>query len=197
MGVAYSAPLKIARPQCLAATHLSSPEVGNGLSWPKPPCTCNAMVTSQAQHSTNEGVLRSNSACSMLMNDDLRLPRRGIEPRPSGFRDIDSTSRPSPLPLGLKFKRSSRTEFRFIIYATSWAGFELQMAGPGRVNKIRAVHVFKSDAVNKRQCKNHKNRKLTIFKQLIFDFTIRIVFCSQNTTDGHIFLLVHYKLTEC
>ena len=36
--------LHFARPQCLAATHLSSPEVGNGLSWPKPPCTCNAMV---------------------------------------------------------------------------------------------------------------------------------------------------------
>ena len=90
--------LRFARPQCLAATHLSSPEVGNGLSWPKPLCTCNAMVTSQAQHSTNEGVPRSNSACSMLMSDDLRLPRRGIEPRPSGFRDIGSTSRPSPLP---------------------------------------------------------------------------------------------------
>ena len=70
----------------IAATHLSSPEVGNGLSWLKPQCTCNAMVTSQAQHSANEGVLRSNSACSMLMSDDLRLPRRGIEPRPSGFR---------------------------------------------------------------------------------------------------------------
>ena len=91
---------RFARPQCLAATHLSSPEVGNGLSGPKPQCTCNAMVTSQTQHCTNEGVLRSNSACSMLMSDDLRLPRRGIEPRPFGFRDIDSTSRPSPLPLG-------------------------------------------------------------------------------------------------
>ena len=83
MGVAYSA--SFARLQCLAATHLSSPEVSNGLSWPKPLCTCNAMVTSQAQHSTNEGVLRSNSACSMLMSDDLRLPRRGIEPWPFGF----------------------------------------------------------------------------------------------------------------
>ena len=90
--------LRFARPQCLAATHLSSPEVGNGLSWPKPQCTCNAMVTSQAQHSTNEGVLSSNSACSMLMGDDLRLPRQGIELRPSGFRDIGSTARPSPLP---------------------------------------------------------------------------------------------------
>ena len=85
--------LRFARPQCLAATHLSSPEVGNGLSWPKPQCTCNAMVTSQAQHSTNEGVLRSNSACSMLMSDDLRLPRRGIEPRHPG-------SEASTLPLG-------------------------------------------------------------------------------------------------
>ena len=83
----------------VAATHLSSPEIGNGLRWPKPQCTCNAMVTSQTQHSTNEGVLRSNSACSMLISDDLWLPRRGIEPRPSGFRDIDSTSRPSPLPI--------------------------------------------------------------------------------------------------
>ena len=39
--------LRFARPQCLAATHLPSPEVGNGLSWPKPQCTCNAMVTSR------------------------------------------------------------------------------------------------------------------------------------------------------
>ena len=49
--------LRFARPQCLAATHLSSPEVGNGLSWPKPHCTCNAMVTSQTQHCTNEGAV--------------------------------------------------------------------------------------------------------------------------------------------
>ena len=63
--------LRFACPQCLAATpRSSSPEVGNGLSWPKPQCTCNVMVTSQAQHSTNEGVLRSNSACSMLMSDE-------------------------------------------------------------------------------------------------------------------------------
>ena len=33
------------------------------------------------------------------------------------------------------------TEFRFIIHVTSWAGVELQRAGPDRVNKIRAVHV--------------------------------------------------------
>ena len=90
--------LRFARLQCLAATHLSSPEVGKGLSWPKPQCTCNAMVTSQAQHSTNEGVLSSNSACSMLMSDDLRLPRRGLEPRLSGFRIVDSTARPLSLP---------------------------------------------------------------------------------------------------
>ena len=34
------------------------------------------------------------------MSDDLRLPRRGIEPQPSGFRDIGSTGRyrPSPSP---------------------------------------------------------------------------------------------------
>ena len=67
--------------------------------WPKPQCTCNAMVTSQAQPSTNEGVLRSNSACSMLMSDDLRLPRRGIEPRPPRFRQVNSTARPLPIPL--------------------------------------------------------------------------------------------------
>ena len=39
----------------VAATHLS--EVGNGLSWPKPQWTCNAVVTCQAQHSSKEGVL--------------------------------------------------------------------------------------------------------------------------------------------
>ena len=88
---------RFARPQCLAAIHLSSPEVGNGLSWPKPQCTCNAMVTSQAQRNTNEEVLLSNSACSMLMSDDLRLPKGGIELRPSGFRGLDSTARPLPL----------------------------------------------------------------------------------------------------
>ena len=84
VGVAYSAPL-CPSAVLIAGTHSSSPEVGNGLSWSKPQCTYNAMVTSQAQHSTNEGVLSSNSACSMLMSDDLRLPRRGIEPGPSGF----------------------------------------------------------------------------------------------------------------
>ena len=56
------------------------------------------MVTSQAQHSTNDlGVLRSNSACSMLMSDDLRLPRRGIESRVPR-QDIGSTAMPLPLP---------------------------------------------------------------------------------------------------
>ena len=51
--------LRFAHLQCLAATHLSSTEVGNGLSWPKPQRTCNAMVTSQAPLSTKsqEGVL--------------------------------------------------------------------------------------------------------------------------------------------
>ena len=58
-----------------------------------------AMPWLLARHSSNEGVLRSNSACSMLMSDDLRLPRRGIEPRPSGFRDIGSTARPCPSPV--------------------------------------------------------------------------------------------------
>ena len=42
--------LRFARPQCLAATHLSSPEVGNGLCWPKPQCTCN-MPWLLARHS--------------------------------------------------------------------------------------------------------------------------------------------------
>ena len=55
------------------------------------------MVTSQTQHSTNEGVLRSNSPCSMLMSKDLRLPRRGLEPRLSGFREVSSMARPLPL----------------------------------------------------------------------------------------------------
>ena len=91
--------LRFARPQCLAATHLSSPEVGNGLSWPKPPCTCNAMVIIIARHSsTNEGVLRSKSACSMPM----------IERRPGGCAETKNrSSNPGPpgsetsaLPLG-------------------------------------------------------------------------------------------------
>ena len=30
----------------------------------------------------------------MLMSDDLRLPRRGIKPRPSWFREVGSTARP-------------------------------------------------------------------------------------------------------
>ena len=85
--------LRFARPKCLPATHLSSPEVGNELSWPKPPCTCNAMVTSQAQHSTNEGVLRSNS--SVLNADETTCGCRDEEsnPGPPG-------SETSALPLG-------------------------------------------------------------------------------------------------
>ena len=43
------------------------------------------------------------------MSDDLRLPRRGIEPRPSGFRDIGSTSRPSPLAISPSYTRSPRS----------------------------------------------------------------------------------------
>ena len=39
---------------------------------------------------TPEVVLRSNSECSMLMSDDLRLPRQGLESRPSGFREVGS-----------------------------------------------------------------------------------------------------------
>ena len=38
------------------------------------------------------------SIYSMLMSDDLRLPRRGIEPWPSGFREVASTARPWLLP---------------------------------------------------------------------------------------------------
>ena len=91
--------LRFTRPQCLAATHLSSPEIGSRLSWPKQQCTCNAIITNQAQHSTNEGVLRSNSACSMLMSDNLQLPWQGIESRLSRLWDIGSTARPSPLPV--------------------------------------------------------------------------------------------------
>ena len=34
-----------------------------------------------------------------LMNDGLRLPRWGIEPRPHGFREVGSTARPLPPPL--------------------------------------------------------------------------------------------------
>ena len=44
---------------------MASPEVGDRLNWPKPQCTYNAIVTSQAQHNTNEGVLHSNLAFSM------------------------------------------------------------------------------------------------------------------------------------
>ena len=99
MGVAYSAPLcPSAVLSCYSFVIPRSELAQAELSWPKPQCTCNAMVTSQAQHSTNEGVLRSNSACSMVMSNDLRLLRRGIEPRPFGFWDIGSTARPSPLP---------------------------------------------------------------------------------------------------
>ena len=68
-------------------------------SWPKPQCTCNMQYlgTSQARNSTNKEVPCSNYACSMLMNDDLRLPRWGIEPRPHGFREVGSAAKPLPL----------------------------------------------------------------------------------------------------
>ena len=55
---------------------------------------------------------------------------------------------------GLKFRRPSRTDFRVIIYVTSWAGYELQRVGPGRVNKIRAVQVL-----------NFSNQTLSIMLQ--------------------------------
>ena len=34
--VSFTAMVDVTYPQCLAATHLTSPEVGNKLSWPKP-----------------------------------------------------------------------------------------------------------------------------------------------------------------
>ena len=63
------------------------------------------LVTSQAQYSTNEVVLLSYLTCSMLMSDDLRLPRRGIEPESSGFWEVGSTARPLPLPCKNWFKQ--------------------------------------------------------------------------------------------
>ena len=99
--------LRFARPQCLAATHLSSPEVGNGLSWPKPQCTCNAMVTSQAQHSTNEGVLRSNSACSMLMSDDHSAAEtRNRTPAPGFLTEPDYSNKQNFKKVQKKFLKS-------------------------------------------------------------------------------------------
>ena len=88
--------LLIAWPQCLAATNLSPPELVTG--WVGPSHSAHAMPRLLDRHSTNEGVLRSNSACSMLMSINLLLPRRGLEPRPSGFLEVDSTARPLPLP---------------------------------------------------------------------------------------------------
>ena len=57
------------------------------------------LLARHSAYSPDEGVLRSNS-CVFNADErrDLRLPRRGIEPRPSGFRDIGSTARPLPLP---------------------------------------------------------------------------------------------------
>ena len=87
-----------------------------------------------ARHSTNEGVLRSNSAQCCMMSDDLRLPRRGIEPRPSGFRDIGSTARPSPLPsrycprppppprLRTFYLKSEATQYHYHIHLVSNIG---------------------------------------------------------------------------
>ena len=62
--------------------------------------------------STNEGVLRSNSGDAMLMSNYLRLPRRGIKPRPSGFRDIRSTTRPLPLYSYIEFQTAVRLEYK-------------------------------------------------------------------------------------
>ena len=54
------------------------------------------LVTSQTQHNTHEGVL-SNSACSVLISDDLQLPKRGLKPDPSRFWEVGSIARPLPL----------------------------------------------------------------------------------------------------
>ena len=94
MGVAYSVPL------CLSAvpiavscyTHSSSPEVGNGMSWPQPQRTCNAMVARHIAQYQRGSTILSNSACSMLISDNLRLSRRGLEPGPSRFREVGSTA---------------------------------------------------------------------------------------------------------
>ena len=70
----FCSALPVRRTQYLAATRSSSPEVGNGQSWPKPQCTCIlAMPWLLARHSTKVGVctIRSNSACSMLISNDL------------------------------------------------------------------------------------------------------------------------------
>ena len=58
-----------------------------------------ASCSQAPRHSTNTlgSTIRSNSACSVLTCDDLWLPRRGIEPRRVGFREVDSTARPLPL----------------------------------------------------------------------------------------------------
>ena len=69
---------------------------------------------------------------TMLMSDDLRLPRRGIEPRPSGFQDIGSTSRPLPLPMpinpALSFS-SSKFQKKFYLKISTTADnlFEIGM----------------------------------------------------------------------
>ena len=99
MGVAYSAPLCLsaARAQLLLIRHPQKLVT----DWVGPSRNAHAMpgyYSQTQQHSTNEGVQLSNSACSMLMSDGLWLPKRGIEPGPSGFWDIGSTARPLPLP---------------------------------------------------------------------------------------------------
>ena len=63
-------------------------------------------VTSHVQHRNNKGVLRSNSECSMLMSNDLQLQRQGIEPWPSGFQEVDSTTRPLPLAINQQLQIS-------------------------------------------------------------------------------------------
>ena len=74
-----------------------------------PQCTCNAMVTSQAQHSTNEGVLRSNSACSMLMSDDHSTAEmRNRTPAPGFLTEPDCSNKLSHVVLHT-FKKQLKT----------------------------------------------------------------------------------------
>ena len=67
-----------------------------------------------------------------------------------------------------------RAEFRFLIHGFSWAGFELQNAGPGRVGwkKLEpCMHVSKSNVAIQKSQKS----KIYNFKTVaIFDFTIKI-----------------------
>ena len=68
-----------------------------------------------------------------LMNDDLRLPRLGIEPRPHGFREVGSTT--SPLPLLSSVQLTWLTLF--------WVCFTVCMLWHGEVTW--AIHIGSDD----------------------------------------------------